>query len=136
MEGTVMDGASEMVMSEVMERLVSAAAALQQAAERIAQTQVEMAAAAEGTVSRIVATVESARETELARRLQDAETRIAELTASAGRKTLSAGTANMLAKRGLELDRVEAGALDAALLGLTVEQRIAVKAELMRAGIV
>jgi hypothetical protein len=110
--------------------------ALQQAAERIAQTQVEMAAAAEGTVSRIVATVESARETELARRLQDAETRIAELTASAGRKTLSAGTANMLAKRGLELDRVEAGALDAALLGLTVEQRIAVKAELMRAGIV
>ena len=121
---------------EVMERLAAVATALELAMDRMLQQQVELAAAAEGTVGRIVATVESAREAELARRLEEAEAKIAQLTASAGRKTVSAGTVNMLAKRGVELERVDAGALDAALVGLSVEQRIAVKAELMRAGLV
>lgn len=126
----VMEGMVE--MNEVIERLVAVARSLEQAAERMLQQQVELAAATEGTVGRIVATVESAREAELARRLEEAEAKIAQLAASAGRKTISAGTVNMLAKRGVELERVDAGALDAALVGLSVEQRIAVKAELMR----
>ncbi|WP_103933304.1 hypothetical protein [Bryocella elongata] len=123
-------------MNELMEQLVAVVKSLEQAAEQMVLQQVELKAAAEGTVERIVATVESAREAELARKLEEAEAKIAQLTASAGRKTVSAGTANMLAKRGVELERVEAGVLDAALVGLSVEQRIAVKAELMRAGLV
>ncbi|SEG19745.1 hypothetical protein SAMN05421819_2154 [Bryocella elongata] len=130
MEGCVVE------MNELMEQLVAVVKSLEQAAEQMVLQQVELKAAAEGTVERIVATVESAREAELARKLEEAEAKIAQLTASAGRKTVSAGTANMLAKRGVELERVEAGVLDAALVGLSVEQRIAVKAELMRAGLV
>jgi len=51
------------------------------------------------------------------------------------RKTLPASTAHLLAKGGITtLESIEAGALDAALIGLSLEQRIAVKAQLMRAG--
>ena len=93
------------------------------------------------SVGRIVATVESAREAELERKLAAAETRIAELTASAGvsgaggRKTLSVGMTAMLSKQGVIVDGLEAGAVDAALGSLSIEQRIAVKSELMRAGL-
>ncbi|MDE1163733.1 MAG: hypothetical protein PW792_17550 [Acidobacteriaceae bacterium] len=81
-------------------------------------------------VEKITATVESnERETELLRRLEEAEARIAELSAaamtSAGRKTVGA----MVAK-----SEEKSGALDAALAHLSVEQRIAVKAELLRSG--
>lgn len=100
-----------------------------------------VAAAAEEGVGRIVATVESAREAELERKLAAAEARIAELTASAasapGRKTLSAGMTAMLSKQGVMSDSLaglEAGAVDAALGSLSIEQRIAVKSELLRAG--
>ena len=52
------------------------------------------------------------------------------------RKTLPAATTQLLAKQGISmLDSVEAGALDAALTGLSLEQRIAVKAQLLRAGL-
>jgi hypothetical protein len=90
--------------------------------------------------------VESAREAELERRLAEAEAKIAELTASAapqssGRKTLPAAMATMLAKQGVSLDlgasgaSIDAAALDAALSSLGIEQRIAVKSELKRAGL-
>jgi len=42
---------------------------------------------------------------------------------------------SMLAKQGVTVDPMEAGAVDAALVSLSVEQRIAVKAQLMRAGL-
>jgi hypothetical protein len=42
---------------------------------------------------------------------------------------------NLLAKQGVTVDSIEAGALDAALVSLSLEQRIAVKAQLMRAGL-
>ena len=80
-------------------------------------------------VGKIVATVENEREMELVRRLEEAEAKIAALTASAGRKTSVA----MVAK---EVGEFSASALDAALGSLSVEQRIAVKAELLRAGVV
>ena len=56
--------------------------------------------------------------------------RTPEAPAKAGRKTVPASTAQFLAKQGIEtLDSVEAGALDAALTGLSLEQRIAVTAQ-------
>lgn len=122
------------------ERLEAATAALEQAAARLAERQVTMAAEAQEHVGRIVATVESAREAELERKLVEAEARIAELTAGAasqasGRKTLPVGMASMLAKQGVTVESMDAGAIDGALSSLSIEQRIAVKAELMRAGL-
>jgi formiminotetrahydrofolate cyclodeaminase len=138
-------------MTETMERLEAVAEALELAAERIAEQQAALAVEAQQSVGRIVATVETAREVELERRLAEAEARIAELTAAAapqpvvtrssGRVTLHAGTAAMLAKQGVTLDAgagsasLEAAALDGALASLSIEQRIAVKSELMRAGL-
>jgi hypothetical protein len=46
-------------------------------------------------------------------------------------------TVNLLAKHGLTAGaELNAGALDAALTSLSIEQRIAVKSELLRAGLV
>ena len=139
-------------LMEATERLEAVAEALEQAASRMAERQVALAAEAEEHVGRIVATVESAREAELERRLAEAEARIVALTASAaaqasvapqtaGRKTLPAGMATMLAKQGVTLDlgasgtSIDAGSLDAALSSLGIEQRIAVKSELRRSGL-
>ena len=122
----------------------------------MSEREVVLSAAAEERVERIVATVESQREAELAERLQaaeqklaEAETRIAELAAAAGttghagRKTAGTGMIATLAKQGiaagalegLESGRMEAGALDSALASLSIEQRFAVKAEMLRAGL-
>jgi hypothetical protein len=98
-----------------------------------------------GDVRKIVAAVEQGvevtqREIELERKLALAEQRIAELSAQESRgasvrKTLPAATTQLLAKQGItSLESIEAGALDAALTGLSLEQRIAVKAQLLRAG--
>jgi hypothetical protein len=140
-------------LMEATERLEAVAEALEAAAERLATERLAMAAEAEERVGRIVATVESAREAELERKLAEAEAKIAELTAgaavqaavvvaqSAGRKTLPAGMVSMLAKQGVSLEvaaggvAIEAGALDGALASLSIEQRIAVKAEMRRAGL-
>lgn len=50
------------------------------------------------------------------------------------RKTLPTQMTTLLAKQGVTVDSVEAGALDQALTPLSIEQRIAVKAQLLRAG--
>jgi len=80
----------------------------------------------------------------LEERLAAAEAQIAELKAAAasvpstvthGRKTLPVAMVSLLAKQGVTVDSIEAGALDAALVSLSLEQRIAVKAQLMRAGL-
>jgi hypothetical protein len=79
----------------------------------------------------------------LERRLAEAETKLAQLSAQAaapsGRKTLAPGTATLLAKQGMAVEAgsvtLEAAALDGALASLSIEQRIAVKAELLRAGL-
>jgi hypothetical protein len=138
---------------EATERLEAVAEALEVAAERLASERLALAAEAEERVGRIVATVESAREAELEQKLAEAEARIAELCANAsvqaaaavsqnvGRKTLPAGMVAMLAKQGVALELgagavlIEAGALDGALSSLSIEQRIAVKAEMRRAGL-
>lgn len=128
-----------------MERLEAAATLLEKMVAWLEDRQTALA----GDVQKIVATVEqnsdiSRGEQELERKLEQAEEQIAELKAQAAhaevktitaRKTLPAATVQLLSKQGLdELDRVDAGALDAALAGLSLEQRIAVKAQLLRAG--
>jgi hypothetical protein len=122
-------------MQEGLERLSAAAALLERAAGWMQA----------GEVQKVTATAENTRELELERKLEAAERQIAELRAqatppgeraAAARKTLPAATTQLLAKQGLPmLDTVEAGALDAALTGLSLEQRIAVKAQLLRAGL-
>lgn len=99
-----------------------------------------MAAEGEATIGKIVAMVGASnegREAELSERLAQAERMIAELRASASveashsaRRTLPV---TLLAK---QEGAIETGALDAALSSLSLEQRIAVKAQLLRAGLV
>jgi hypothetical protein len=128
-------------MSDTMERLNAAAVLLERTAAHLEQREASMA----GDVQKIVAAVEqgaeiSQREMELERKLAQAEQKIAELSAQESkgasvRKTLPAATTQLLAKQGITaLESIEAGALDAALTGLSLEQRIAVKAQLFRAG--
>lgn len=100
-----------------------------------------------GEVAKVVAAVDaepSMRLAELEAKLNAAEQQIAELRAQSqatapvatGRKTLPAAAAHLLAKHGIDsLEQVNGGALDAALTGLSLEQRIAVKSQLMRTGL-
>ena len=101
------------------------------------------ASALSGEVERISATVDqNRREEELAGRLAAAERELAELKAAATtpgsanpfRKTIPATTTEMLAKHGIGEGPVDVRSLDAALTGLSLEQRIAVKTQLLRAG--
>ena len=131
-------------LANTVERLAAAASLLEQAVEKLAQRQNDFAIDAEASIGRIVATVEGRREAELEQKLAAAEAQIAELRAAAlsvpaavthGRKTLPVAMVNLLAKQGVTVDSMEAGAVDAALGSLSIEQRIAVKAQLMRAGL-
>jgi hypothetical protein len=139
-------------LAMTLDRLAGAAGLLEQTVSRLEEQQMTMS----GQVQKIVATVEQGTshsasnergyETEriqdLERRLQDAVKQIADLRAQAmpaaasGRKTMTAATVSLLAKQGISnLDSIEAGSLDAALTALSVEQRIAVKSQLLRAGL-
>ena len=89
-----------------------------------------------------MATVEVRREAELEEKLAAAELKIAELQARGvarpchgGAQDIARGDDDLLAKQGVTVDSLEAGALDAALVSLSLEQRIAVKSQLMRAGL-
>ncbi len=128
----------EQVESNIAERLEAAASFLERTLRWIEERQSLLA----GEVEKISATVEqSRREAELAERLEVAEMELAELKASGTRavaqplrKTVPAATSEMLAKHGIGDGPVEVRALDAALAGLSLEQRIAVKSQLLRAG--
>ena len=123
---------------EMNERLEAATALL----ERTLNWLEERQSALTGEVEKISATVEqSHRETELAEKLAATERELAELKAAAAqnslsplRKTVPAATTDMLAKRGIGDGPVDVRTLDAALSGLSLEQRIAVKTQLLRAG--
>ena len=97
-------------MAVAIERLAAAAGVLEQAAERLVAVELQ---ASHGLEERLV----------------EAEATIAQLRAG-GRKTVASGV--MASKEGVALD---AGSLDAALVSLSVEQRIAVKAGLLRSGL-
>ena len=132
-------------LTATVERLAAAAEMLERAAEQLTAGQRVFREEMESTVARIVATSERSQEmVELEGRLQAALGEIEALKAQreaapaevrGGRKTLSAGTVRLLAKQGVAAEGgVELAALDAALGSLSIEQRIAVKSQLQRAG--
>ena len=104
------------------------------------QEGVASASSLAGEVEKISATVEqSRREAELVEKLAAAERELAEVKAAQNvltplRRTIPAATAEMLAKHGIGEGPVDVRGLDAALAGLSLEQRIAVKTQLLRAG--
>jgi septal ring factor EnvC (AmiA/AmiB activator) len=123
---------------EVVERLEAATAQLEKTLNWLEERQ----GALSGEVEKISATVEQTkREAELAERLAAAEQELAAVkqTPTPGalntlRRTMPAATAEMLAKQGIGDGPVDVRTLDAALSGLSLEQRIAVKSQLLRAG--
>jgi hypothetical protein len=130
----------EIEQQEIGERLQTATAQLEKALHWL-EERVLSTVALSGEVERISATVEqSRRELELTEKLAAADKELAELKASAPtaanplRRTLPASTSEMLAKHGIADGPVDVRALDAALSGLSLEQRIAVKTQLLRAG--
>lgn len=126
----------------LVERLESAATLLERTVGWLEERQRFLS----GEVERISATVETTRrEEELQGKVESLERELAELRASAPlhgggkplealRKTLPSGTVEMLAKHGIGEGAVDVQALDAAMQGLSLEQRIAVKSQLRRAG--
>jgi ABC-type transporter Mla subunit MlaD len=128
-------------LGESIERLSTAANLLERTVAWLEQCEPATA----GAVEKMTAAVEShsellQRERDLLQKLEAAEQQIAELRAQGSRaptvrQTLPASTTQMLAKQGIStVESIHAGALDAALVGLSLEQRIAVKAQLLRAG--
>lgn len=123
---------------EMVERLEAAATLLERTLHWLEERQEAMA----GEVEKISATVEQTRrEAELAEKLAEAERELAEMKAAASssalnplRKTVPTATTEMLAKHGIGEGPVDVRTLDAALAGLSLEQRIAVKSQLLRAG--
>jgi hypothetical protein len=123
---------------EIAERLEAATTLLERTLSWLEERQGTLS----GEVERISATVEqSRRETELAEKLAAVERELAEVKAAAApaalnplRRTVPATTSEMLAKHGIGEGPVDVRTLDAALTGLSLEQRIAVKSQLLRAG--
>jgi ATP-dependent Lon protease len=126
---------------DIVERLEAAATQLEKTLSWL-EERVASATALSGEVEKISATVEqSRRETELAEKLAAVERELAEVKAASAqnavnplRRTVPAATAEMLAKHGIGEGPIDVKALDAALSGLSLEQRIAVKTQLLRAG--
>ena len=122
--------------TEITERLDAATTLLERTLTRLEERQQTLS----GDVEKITATVEqNRRETELQEKLAAVEKELAGLKASSTvvtplRRTVPAATQEMLAKHGIGEGPVNVQALDAALSGLSLEQRIAVKTQLLRAG--
>jgi hypothetical protein len=124
--------------SNIAARLEAATALLERALNWIEERQTALS----GEVEKISATVEQGRrEAELAEKLAAAERELSDLKAGGAptvlnplRKTVPAATSEMLAKHGIGDGPVDVRTLDAALAGLSLEQRIAVKSQLLRAG--
>ncbi len=143
-------------LRSVLERMSAAAGLLERAVEELrAKPVTQLSAEAEASIERIVASAEAKREAELERKLEFVEAQLETLRASRGatveaaarpveRRTLPGSMATLLAKQGVSTEAVEAGAreggfgggLDRALSSLSIEQRIAVKAELLRSGLI
>jgi hypothetical protein len=105
---------------------------------------IDLAATVGETVDRLAAASNLLEQTvaRLEAQIAAAEQSIADLQARAttapvvtGRKTLPTAMTTLLAKQGVTVDSLEAGSIDAALSSLSLEQRIAVKSQLLRAGL-
>jgi cell division protein ZapA (FtsZ GTPase activity inhibitor) len=137
----------EMETQEILGSLGDSVGRLNAAASLLERTVAWLEAresAISGDVQKVVAAVENAGESsqteaELERKLQAAEQEIAELRAAAiqpmqRRKTQAGESTQLLAKHGSGTEQIESATLDAALTGLSLEQRIAVKSRPLRAG--
>lgn len=119
--------AEERKMEEMAERMVTAAEAMSAVVERL-QAQMDE------KIERIVAAVEDA---SLEKRVAELEAENTQLRRASARKTVPATVTQMLAKNGVEVrDEMDAAALDASLTALSVEQRIAVKSQMAKAGLI
>lgn len=138
-----MDEQTTQQLMTTAERLANAAETLDRVLERLDAQQEAMNA----KVDRIVAAIEERTEpaagsgevTELREKLAALEKTNGELKAQAARfarKTLSPLASSLLAKEGYGEERMDTAALDKTLQALSVEQRIAVKAEMARAGMI
>ena len=136
-------------LAATAERLASAAETLDRVLEKLDAQQEALNA----KVDRIVAAVEDGLTVDsgdskesgtkagkkLQERIDELEKANEDLKAQAARmsrKTLSPMVTALLSKHGESADSVEAGTLDKILLPLSIEQRIAVKAEMARAGMI
>lgn len=133
--------------NETIDQLAAAADRLANAAETLDRVLGKLDAQQEtlhGKIDRIVAAVEEREPEAGVRGPRELEQRVAELekansdlkaqAARLTRKTLSPFVSALLSKYGDSEEKLEASALDKTLQSLSVEQRIAVKAEMARAG--
>lgn len=140
-----------MEQNEMIDQLAAAADRLASAAETLDRVLGKLDAqqdALNAKVDRIVAAVEERPEAnELSSGSRELELRVAELektntelkaqAARLTRKTLSPFVSALLSKNNAEnVERLDNATLDKALQTLSVEQRIAVKAEMARAGMI
>lgn len=136
---------------EMIDQLAATADRLAAAAETLDRVLGKLDAQQEALnakVDRIVAAVEERdlhadaspeAERQLEQRVAELEKANTDLKAQAARltrKTLSPFVSALLAKSGAEGERLESSAIDKTLQALSVEQRIAVKAEMARAGMI
>jgi len=137
---------------EMVQQMMAAAERLAAASETLDRVLGKLDAQQEtlnAKVDRIVAAVEDSITQAGGRRTEEAsgfEQRVAELeksnadlkaqAARLARKTLSPVVSALLAKNEIEGERFDAAVLDKTLSTLSVEQRIAVKAEMARAGMI
>jgi hypothetical protein len=119
-----MDEQNTEVIAGSAQKLATAAEALERAISRLEAQQDALHA----KVDRIVAALDEGR--------VDAVGEKTEPQAARERKTLSPLVSMLLSKNGIEDLQADGTALDKALRSLSLEQRIAVKAEMARAGII
>jgi hypothetical protein len=114
-------------MGETVDRLAAAAGLLEQTVERL---EAKLAAAEQSIAELQAAAIEAGAPSKLCLGGEGATA-----PAASGRKTLPTGMTTLLSKQGVSIDSIEAGSIDAALSSLSLEQRIAVKSQLLRAGL-
>lgn len=135
--------------NETIDQLAAAADRLANAAETLDRVLGKLDAQQEalnGKIDRIVAAVEEREPEAGVRGSRELEQRVAELektnsdlkaqAARLTRKTLSPFVSALLSKYGDSEEKLDGAALDKTLNSLSVEQRIAVKAEMARAGMI
>lgn len=144
-------GETKKMDKQKTEQLIAVSQRMAEVAEALSATVATMQAQHEelsAKIERIVAAVED--ESQLRERLAEMEKANTELTEklaaiaeekkvspASGRKTMPPMLGALLAKNGIEVsDAMDASALDASLGPLSIEQRIAVKAQMAKAGLI
>ncbi|MCI0403442.1 MAG: hypothetical protein L0212_07965 [Acidobacteria bacterium] len=148
--GVRMNEATTQQLIATTERLAAAAEALSDAAGRLETQHRELGAqqqTLDDKIGRMVAAIEDQgaasftdlreRVAQLERENSELKTQASRISANSARKTLPPLVTALLSKSGVEsADKIDAATLDKTLASLSVEQRIAVKAQMARAGII